>query len=254
MANTFFNSADVIAFPTTYRVYNVGGKYTSEFNITNALKAFIAGKSFVIDEPSEHERNTIKVVLDGYYFEIALSAFSGSQVPANLYLGIRVEESYLVNIDNKTVNLDVDSKFKGLVYNVGSAPTGCTKTLQVTGNDGGYVNTSFIPTIADENGNWYDFSKLINMFIIDGDSAYIDPRYIKNDIAVTLNKFTVGAAKKLVNDNGTDVAVGGKGTTQTYVYFSGGKPVAGNRTTISTSQPSNYTGVQTGDLWFVLKG
>ena len=254
----YYKSTDVLAFPTTYRIYNVGGKYTSELNITNMLKAFIAGKSFVIDEskaPSGYTPTSLKVVINGYYFEIAFSAFPESKVPANLYLGIKVDASgYLVNIGDSSVNLDVNSDFTALAGNINSAPSGCTSTLKVTDNSGNLVNTSYIPSIADENGNWYDFSKLINIFIIDGDNAYIDPRYIKNDIAVTLNYFTVGAAKRLVDDSGNNINLGRKGIEQIYVYFSGGKPVAGNRTTISSSQPSSYTGVQQGDLWFVLKG
>ena len=252
----YYKSTDVLAFPTTYRIYNVGGKYTSELNITNMLKAFIKNKSFVIDETGTTPSPTsLKVVINGYYFEIAFSAFSGNRVPANLYLGIRVDPSgYLVNIEDGSVNLDISSNFTALAGNINSAPTGCTSTLQITDSSGKLVNTSFIPSIADENGNWYDFKKLINILIIDGDNAYIDPRYIKNDIAVTLNYFTVGAAKRLVDDSGNNINLGGKGLTQTYTYFNGGKPAAGNRTTISSSQPSTYTGVQQGDLWFVLKG
>ena len=264
----YYKSTDVLAFPTTYRIYNVGGKYTSELNITNMLKAFIAGKSFVIDEskaPSSYTPTSLKVVINGYYFEIAFSAFPESKVPANLYLGIKVDASgYLVNIGDSSVNLDVNSDFTALAGNINSAPSGCTSTLKVTDNSGNLVNTSYIPSIADENGNWYDFSKLIKLIIIKDGKAYIDPTYIDKSIAAYFPLFTVGAAEKLVYNvtvnpttgavSSTPYNIGGKGLTQTYVYFSGGKPVAGNRTTISSSQPSSYTGVQQGDLWFVLKG
>ncbi len=248
----YFNSTYVTAFPTTYRIYNAGGKYTSELNITNMLKSFIQNKSFVIDKSD----SILKVVINGYYFEISYSAFDQGNVPAYLYLGIRVENGYLVSNVDGSVNLDVGSEFTGLKYRINSAPTGCSHTLQVTGENGELVNTSFIPSIADPStGNWYDFSKLIKLIIIgDDDNAYIDPRFIRQGIAVTFNDFTVGAAKRLVNDNGSNVNLGRKGIEQIYVYFSGGKPVAGNRTTIANRIPTSTDSGSQGDLWFVLKG
>ena len=262
---TYYKSDSVLAFPVTYRAYNVGGKYTSETNITNLLKAFIKNKSFVIDDVSD---NVLKVVIGGYYFEIAFSAFQNSKVPTDLYLGIKISNGYLVNFADNTITLDDGTNFKALAGNIGSKPAGCTYSLRVTDSNGNLMNTGFIPSIVDPTtGIWYDFTNIFKILTADGK---IDPTYIDKSIAAYFPLFTVGAAEKLVYNvtvnpttgkvNSTPYNVGQKGKVESgnivekWIYFEGGKPVAGNRITISTSQPGSYTGIQQGDIWFILKG
>lgn len=253
MASGYYNSTKVVSFPVTYRTQTAGGKYTSEVNITNLLKTFIKNKSFV----ASYDNGMLKVVINGYYFEYKISQLLEHQ---NLYLYIRVINGYLVNIDDGSVNLDSDGKFKGLAYCDGGTlpPVGSDIfTLKVTDGEGNLINTGFIPTITDENGNWYDFSKLINIFIVDNNDVYIDPHYIK-DIAVTFNNFTVGAAKKLVDNAGNGISKGKIGVTvgsnieEQWIYFNNGIPKNGNKITISNSTPGSSAGVL-GDFWFQVR-
>ena len=165
----YYKSTDVLAFPTTYRIYNVGGKYTSELNITNMLKAFIAGKSFVIDEskaPSGYTPTSLKVVINGYYFEIAFSAFPDGKVPANLYLGIKVDASgYLVNIGDSSVNLDVNSDFTALAGNINSPPSGCTSPTWISYFSSACITELVIPiagSVSVPSRSNKQYLKLIN--------------------------------------------------------------------------------------------
>lgn len=66
----FYPSSNVAVFPSAYRQFNRSGKFTSEQNFTNMIKALAGKDSFVVDIITRDNEDYLAVVIDGYYFEI----------------------------------------------------------------------------------------------------------------------------------------------------------------------------------------
>lgn len=70
MSRPYFESTQVLkVFPSAYRKFDGGSKFTSEKNITNLIKSLAGGKgSFTIKDTNN--TTTFPIVVDGYYFEL----------------------------------------------------------------------------------------------------------------------------------------------------------------------------------------
>ena len=66
---SYIQSDHVKVFPSTYRTEYLQGKYTSEENFVNIINSITDIKSYVLDWTFP----VLKVVINGYYFEIRLS-------------------------------------------------------------------------------------------------------------------------------------------------------------------------------------
>ena len=77
---SFFQTNLVNVFPSAYRTANAGGRFTSETNITSAIRAVCELDSFV----AGLENDILSVVIHGYYFEISMSAFTSGNLGKNL--------------------------------------------------------------------------------------------------------------------------------------------------------------------------
>ena len=284
----FFTTKDSSVFPSTYRIVDNGGKYTSERNLTNILKAISSSDSFVVGYENVDGVNILKFVINGYYFEI-----KNITLQSNLYVGITVKNDYLVSSIDESPDLDVDSKFTGCYYDFGTAPTGC---LQITNAAGELINLGYISPLTDADGNWIDISNLV--FTDNGkiDASSIDfSTLVKWTEALNLmaggalalykengsgNYVTIGAGSgtKLIyfangvpvesnsSIGGTDtpvylnsgtitkigISAGGVGLVRNEAIVTSGKITNGNKITISTSAPTGAG--STGDLWYVIGG
>ena len=219
-----FNSNNIKVFPSAYRTYNPGGKYTSEQNITNMIKALADKDSFVVDfintSVTLPYRGILKVVVDGYYFEISDFELSGNQ-----YLSIRVENGYLVDYSNATTTLDTGGIFTGLDHSTSSG------MLQVC-KDGKIINKGFIRELIDSEGNWIDLS---NITIVNNK---IDPKSINFDKFVYIANLLSQYATLLgTSENGAfkgySVGTGGK----KLIYFNNGMPEESTSTVGSATNP-----------------
>ena len=143
----YFNSTDVGVFPSAYRSSYSAGKFTSELNMTNMIKALAQRPSFVVGMTS----TTLKIVVGGYYFEIANFQVSSHQ---NTDVEINVIGGYLMSVDDGDTTLDESDLFEGLKYtdNVSGDPVSTDTKLSITRN-GELVNQGYISNLVDENGN-----------------------------------------------------------------------------------------------------
>ena len=273
----YFLSNNVRVFPSTYRTVNASGKFTSETNFTNMIKALAGKDSFVVDL----EVNTLKVVVKGYYFEI--DNFTGGP---NIWLRVNVNNGYLMSLGGSS-QLDDASNFLGIESN-------SSGDLQVTNGDGKLINKGYIPELCDEDGNWFD---LRNIFIKNNNGDIIinptalkfdNPTYIENLVAQYATalydsegkkkisegsniKFTyfnngvpvahsgvLGSSTKpiFINNNGEFAAststVGAPGMDSNTIYLNKGTLTAGRRIKIDTNPPTPSSTDKAGDLWFVI--
>lgn len=278
----YFLSNNVRVFPSTYRTVNASGKFTSETNFTNMIKALAGKDSFVVDLDAD---NTLKVVVKGYYFEI--KGFSPNQ--PNVWLRINVDNGYLMSLGGSS-QLDDASNFLGIESN-------SFGDLQVTDENGRLINKGYIDELCDEKGNWYDLDQVFDVTydntgkqiikLKPGVLSFEKATYINNFIAQYATalydsegkkRLSVGNSSKFVYfDNGIPKVsnatigsnrvpiwlsngelkrfngnLGSRGMESQSTYIKNGELTAGQKITISTSDPGNTSGTK-GDLWFVIQ-
>ena len=281
----FYHSSNVAVFPSAYRQFNRSGKFTSEQNFTNMIKALAGKDSFVVDIITRNNEDYLAVVIDGYYFEIK---DNWQSLPQSLVLYIRVDNGYLVKVDDGTTILDSGSNFVALST---KEISGHTAKLEVV-RDGKLVNKGYISDLCDsKTGNWINLSSIFNY---NNDNTYsinpaaiklLEKTYIENLIAQYATKLvkkegnewkdlTVGTNGQLIKfENGVPVAqnvnigatnkpvyvsngtiqpisdnIGKRGLVSQGIYVNSGTLTVGQQITVSTALPSgNGTN---GDLWF----
>lgn len=170
----FFKSEDVKVFPCAYRGTDSQGNYfnpesiiQSEFNFVNSPNRHWKG-SYVIS----YTNNILKVVINGYYFEISNISPDSDYLKSisDLYLGIQVANAAINGTSNQTevlanLNKIVDNKgqvanesldenlngvyyFTGLAYDK-SPLTGCITLAALKKNDNWeIVPSSLLPEIT----------------------------------------------------------------------------------------------------------
>lgn len=264
-----FNSSDIEVFPSTFRVSNPNGKFTSEKNFVNILNSLADynGDGYVLN----YSNGILEVVIHGYYFKANIG-----QSMNTLYLSILVEDysGCLVDYTTKSPNtLDKNNEFTGLWY---------TNTKPTQPVDSGYTRYTLL---AIEGG------KVVNMFRMSADHVlYGNDKSVKEVLDSKQGNLTAVYPIEIDGSNTIkfDTAqhlypkfsdLGTAGSDTQPVKFVNGKPIAisgnagyfntasGNtrssRSTIlvdgkitggqtiyaSTESPSNSLG-SNGDLWF----
>ena len=232
-----YTTAQVNVFPSAYRTEKPSGKFTSEQNITNLIKSLANKDSFVVDYVTVGK--ILKVVIDGYYFEI-----KDYDLPTgDLTLYIYVKDNYLLSVSG-TTSLDASGNFVGISDSDPGIPADYLRKLEVL-KAGKLVNKGYISELIDGDGNWIDLSNILtNIF------NFPSTQYIKNLIAqyattlansedVLVNAggesqpiyFKDGLPKAIIKNIGTDGTSGG-GTANTFkpVYLSSGEIKAVSQT------------------------
>lgn len=220
-------SESVKVFPSSYRSLNNNGKFTSELNITNAIKAVCENDSFVVGY--DDTTKTLKLVVDGYYFEI-----SGYNIPASgkVTAYIYTSAGYLFSCtDGNTVLDNSDNFFVGLYLQSGTEQLPARSTSQlVVSNNGKLINKGYIPELCDKDGNWIDLSSLVN------DDGLIDPSKIDWSSLGT---------------KGSRGTVTGNNIISQAIWLQNGQFKENIKITVSKNNPSG-TGTR-GDMWFVIE-
>jgi len=243
---SYFSSGNVKVFPSSYRTQYASGKFTSEENLTSIVKALAGKDSFVVGftpTGGSTAKGVLKVVIDGYYFEITDFEVSGTKT-----LYIRKDAGYLVNFGDATRNLDATAGFTGISDTAGTS--GEYYSLQVC-KDSRIINLGYIDALCDSDGNWIDISNLI--ITNDGkiDPSSIDFNSIQNYIYVA--KFIAEGATQLGEwSSGTFSPYnkgGYNGGVTTTIKFANGVPTESIKITYSTNQPSGTA--NNGDIWFI---
>ena len=209
MAKNFFITKNASVFPSTYRIANAAGRYTSEQNFTNLVKSLSKKDSFVVSWLN----NVLKVVIDGYYFEI--KEYS-KQSSGPLSIGTNKVNDYLMNVESGGTQLDEGSLFKGCYYDSTKPSSG--SYLQVLDADGNIINQGYIDALCDSNGNWINISNLV--ITDDGkiDVSSIDFSTLTEYLYIA--KFIAEGATKLVYQDGSGVSAGNSGNR--LIYFDNG--------------------------------
>lgn len=121
----YFNKDSIKVFPSSYRTAVSGGNFTSEKNFVNIINSIVDRDRYVLStEKSLINREPLRIVLHGYYFEI--EGFNLVNYPT-FRVAIKVEKgSYaLVNIENSSTqakDIDVNNSFEGLAYVLSTDP------------------------------------------------------------------------------------------------------------------------------------
>lgn len=266
------SSERVKVFPSTYRVSELSGKYTSEKNFVNIINSFVDYNSTAAGYTLSYDNNVIKFILHGYYFEVNLD-----KTYTNLWATIAVETSSgcLVNCSSGSIELDVASLFTGLNLSEAATSisiTGCnTYSLQLL-SDGNLVNKG---KLSSDSVRYKATNDLLSD-ILDNKQGTIEA---KTPLTLTNNQLTfdthtgnhgtylkyeeqrsVGASNIPVytNDSGELVAststLGTKGETSGTLVRSqamiiqNGTLTGGQSIWASTNSPTASDG-QVGDLW-----
>ena len=201
-ASGFFDTGNISVFPSTYRIVDAAGRYTSESNFANILRALSDTKDdgFVVDftGSSISSPGTLKFVIYGYYFEIRNFTPTSHK---NRTFYINVKNGYLVNVNNDSTTLDSTTDgFLGLTFNTKSGDN--IKSLKVTDGNGNIINRGFITGLSDSStGNWMDISKFSGIKIIESgankgkiDATSIDFSTLSR-YTYLINVITEGATK-----------------------------------------------------------
>lgn len=220
MSRPYFESTQVLkVFPSAYRVFDGGSKFTSEKNITNLIKSLAGGKgSFTIKD--DNNTTTFPIVVDGYYFELDWNAVISAAGPAgNLWVKINVQQDYLLSFST-TTTLDDSNGFTALQYTTNPDSDSWFQILQ----DGMPVNTGYIPELVDDRGNWIDITQIFDVTydgsgnqivtIKEGALKFDNKTYVENLISQYATALSDSEGNKL-----------DKGSTILPVYFSDGVPV-----------------------------
>lgn len=223
MAQPYFESTQVLkVFPSAYRVFDGGSKFTSEKNITNLIKSLAGGKgSFTVKD--ENNTTTFPIVVEGYYFELDWNAvIAAAGADGNLWVKINVQQDYLLSFST-TTTLDDSNGFTALQYTTNPDSDSWFQILQ----DGMPANTGYISELVDDRGNWIDITQIFDITYDDSGNQIVT---IKEDALNFNNKTYVENlisqyATALTDNNGTLVEEGSKTKP---VYFENGVPVAMN--------------------------
>lgn len=223
----YLQSNQIRVFPSAYRVYTGAGKFTSERNITNLIKALADKDSFVVGEVKD---NRFAVVVKGYYFDWPLSFNNGK---TNLRVNINIVNDYLVNVSDSSTTLDVGTNFTGLQYDT-SDHSSDSNWLQVILNNE-LVNTGYINGLIDpKTGKWIDLTKVFNFsegnITIKNEAINFDMDSILNTIAIASTKL-VNATTLLDYNVGADTA-----SALQPIYFKNGIPMALSKASGSATQ------------------
>lgn len=237
----FYPSSNVAVFPSAYRQFNRSGKFTSEQNFTNMIKALAGKDSFVVDLIERNNEDYLAVVIDGYYFEIK---DNWQSLPQSLVLYIRVDNGYLVKVDDGTTTLDSGSNFVALAH--GSA-SGYTAELEVV-RDGKLVNKGYIPDLCDsKTGNWINLSSIFNYNNDDDNTYSINPTAIKLLEKTYIENLIAQYATKLVKKEGNEWKDLNVGTTNgQLIKFENGVPVVQSGNIGDTPQNTWHIKVENG--------
>lgn len=215
----FYSSGNVRVFPSAYRGINASaaGKFTSEWNITNILKAISTDDSFVVDfSGTASTAGTLKVVIGGYYFEVDNLKMPSS---GDLWLGIHVPNTnYLSNYDDNSTKLDDNNYFTGLAYFSSEPAKDKTLFPRVKVWDGATAklcSTGYIKALTDPLGNWFNISTLLTP------NGYIDGTKIDFTTITGYLDIIVRGAIKIVDTNGVGRSAGNSGDT--LIYFDNGE-------------------------------
>ncbi len=263
------SSNSVKVFPSTYRVSELSGKYTSEKNFVNIINSFVDYKGTTDGYTLSYSNSIIKFILHGYYFEATLDKSYD-----NLWATIAVEKETgcLVNCSSGSIELDVASLFTGL--NLSESATsisvaGCNiYSLQLL-SSGSLVNKA---KFSSDSVRYKETDDTIST-ILDGKqnslSGKVSKPLVLNDGALSFDgsdypkyseQRSVGSAIQPVytNDSGKITAsgatVGSKGETSGTVVKSqamiiqNGILTGGQAMYASTTNPTASDG-NVGDLW-----
>lgn len=219
MANYFQHSDNLSVFPSAYRVFDGGSKFTSEKNIANLMRALISTNkdpskdkdSFVVGDIGN---NRFAVIVRGYYFEWDL-AFNNGKHDLRVKL-VNIQSGYLVTEGGSTI-LDDSDQFLALEY-IEDDKSSDQNYLQVILNDE-VVNTGYIPGLMDKNGNWIDLR-----LILDSETNYttINQQSINFNTDSILPTYVEGASKLIDATTLDDID---EGNVDRPIYFKDGLPV-----------------------------
>lgn len=184
----YYNSKNVSVFPSTNRNVYPQGKLTSESNFINIINSLVsygqAGGKFYDSYVIGHENGHLKVVIHGYYFDIAIAS-----VPKDLYLSILVENNVygqLVSWENLNPALDSsptgEGDFRGLNYTTGSAPE------KPQWADDNYIQYTLHIRDYDNHTDEYRFNTNAIYYTTDN----IDGRVLSDDLAERQYKVIAG--------------------------------------------------------------
>lgn len=266
------SSERVKVFPSTYRVSELSGKYTSEKNFVNIINSFVDYNATAAGYTLSYDNNVIKFILHGYYFEAELD-----KTYTNLWATIAVEKESgcLVNCSSGSIELDVASLFTGLNLseaNTSISITGCnTYSLQLLSN-GELVNKakfssdsvrykstdSSVSDIIDTKQDSIEAKmplKLVNKQLTFDDHTGSHGNYVKyeeqvnkgasdNPIYTNTNGELVASTSTL----GTKGEVSGNLVRSQAMIIQNGTLIGGQTIWASTASPTASDG-QIGDLW-----
>lgn len=266
------SSTSVKVFPSTYRVSELSGKYTSEKNFANIINSIVDYTSSCPGYTLSYSDNNIKFILHGYYFDIDLN-----KTYSNLYATIAVETSSgcLVNCDTGTIDLDIGGTFRGLNLTESSPAisiTGCSiYTLQLLSN-GTLVNKA---KISSDTVRYKNETRSVSE-VLDGKQATLsvsDPLSMSNNTLLFdqhtgshgkyvkyAEQISKGASDKPIYTNGSGELVASTSSVGTRGNVSGatiksqamiisnGTLTGGQTIFASTASPTSSDG-QVGDLW-----
>ena len=274
----YIQSTNVQVFPSTYRITDPRGKFTSEQNFVNILNSLVDYKTSEPGYVLSWDSGLLKVVIHGYYFEIT----TAKEQYSNLWASIIVEDKTgcLVSYSDSSINLDVGTEFHGISLDASNpgtstkAPEGCTLySLQVL-SAGEIVNRA---RLSSESVRYKETDTSVGNKIDEKQNiitAY-SPLTLTADSKLTFDDHTgnhgeyvkykeqtsKGSEYKHIytNSNGEIVAssssVGKKGSTESGVtksqgvYMVDGSITAGQTFYASTNNPTSSDG-EIGDFWF----
>ena len=278
----YFTSSNISVFPSAYRTTDTKGKYNSEYNFVNIINSIVDKDCYVLStEESLDEDHTLRVVLHGYYFEIA----SFTKPSGNLWLAIKTEKNYgnaLVNFDSTAVDhtaLDSGSNFMGLrqstsaisavvdtdysIYSLQVVENGSLINQVRLSSDSVFYGSDEDETVSDKLDSKQDNLSAGNGITINNNTVSLTDSYnsslstIAGKTVGTLSKpvyISNGAATAITGSSGKAYTSGSSGNTaytytQAALVTDGALQSTGVQLFASIGDPVDGVG-KNGDFWF----